>query len=220
LNSTPGKRGEQEWTVEQLAAIASLPASGESIMQGSAMSPLTAWENFYVIVGSSAGALTGLTFVAVTLVAGLQQQRAGGAIAAFTAPTVVQFGAVLLVSAILSAPWPALSPLALLLGLSGLAGVLYTALVVRRLRRLDQNVYELVPEDWLWYAACPLVAYTALLAAAILLPFGPGPALFATGGVLLLLLFVGIRNAWDIVTYIVVERLAPRNGQNESESKE
>ncbi len=31
--------------------------------------PLQAWENFYVIVGSSAGALTGLQFVVLTLIA-------------------------------------------------------------------------------------------------------------------------------------------------------
>ena len=179
------------------------------------MSLLTAWANFYVIVGSSAGALTGLTFVAVTLVAGARQRAAGGGIAAFTAPTVVHFGTVLFVAAVLSAPWLALSPLALLLGLCGLVGMLYTALVVRRLYRLDQNLYEMVPEDWLWYGACPLVAYIALLVAAILLPGSPAPALFTVGGVLLLLLLLGIHNAWDIVTYIVVERLSPQGEQNE-----
>lgn len=32
-------------------------------------SPLKAWESFYVIVGSSAGAMTGLQFVVMTLIA-------------------------------------------------------------------------------------------------------------------------------------------------------
>jgi hypothetical protein len=31
-------------------------------------SPLAGWENFYVIVGSSAGGLTGITFVVVALI--------------------------------------------------------------------------------------------------------------------------------------------------------
>jgi hypothetical protein len=33
------------------------------------MTALTGWENFYVIVGSAAGALIGLQFVVVTLIA-------------------------------------------------------------------------------------------------------------------------------------------------------
>ena len=33
------------------------------------MTPLAGWENFYVIVGSSAGALIGLQFVVITLIA-------------------------------------------------------------------------------------------------------------------------------------------------------
>jgi len=150
------------------------------------MSPFTAWENFYVIVGSSAGALTGLTFVAITLVAGTRMPGASRGIAAFTTPTAVQFGAVLGFSAMLSAPWPALSQPGFVLGLSGLAGVLYTAVVVRR--QHQQESYEPVLEDWVWYAVFPLVAYIALVAAAILLPTSPTPALFAIGGVILLLL--------------------------------
>ncbi len=176
------------------------------------MSPLTAWENFYVIVGSSAGALTGLLFVAVTLVAQLQMRGNSRGIDAYNTPTVVQFGAVLLVSAMLSAPWPSLLPVALLLGLGGLAGVLYTLIVVRRQRRLD--IYEPVPEDWLWYAALPLVAYAALLAAALLLPGNPVPALFVIGAVMALLLFIGIRNAWDIVTWVAVGRSEQQDEQN------
>jgi hypothetical protein len=111
------------------------------------MSLLIAWENFCIIVGSSAGALTGLTFVAVTLVAETRQRGDGRGIAAFTTPTVVHFGVVLFVSAALSAPWPSLLPLALLLGLCGLAGALYTAIVVRLQRRLE--LYTPVLEDWL-----------------------------------------------------------------------
>ena len=74
-----------------------------------AVSPLTAWENFYVIVGSSGAALTGLQFVVVALVAESRAQSSHREIAAFGTPTVIHFCAVLLISAILSAPWHALS---------------------------------------------------------------------------------------------------------------
>jgi hypothetical protein len=181
------------------------------------MSPLSGWQNFFIIVGTSAGALVGLLFVAVTLVA---QRRtrvrtgvAGWGIAAFNTPTLVHFGAVLLITLVLSAPWPSLSIPALVLGLCGLAGVLYTLVVTGRLRHL--GVYAPALDDWLWYALGPLVVYTALLAAALLLPGDPVPALFAIGAVILLLLFLGIRNAWDLVTWVVVggfEQLGDRTG--------
>src|SRR5947208_3307375 len=43
------------------------PEKGRSIVEPAAVSPFAAWENFYVIVGSSAAALTGLQFVVVVL---------------------------------------------------------------------------------------------------------------------------------------------------------
>ena len=65
------------------------------------MTPLSAWQNFYVIVGSSAGALIGLQFVVLTLIAAMPR-RAGTAQAgaAFSTPNVVHFGSVLLLSKI------------------------------------------------------------------------------------------------------------------------
>ena len=70
---------------------------------------LTAWQNFYVIIGSSAAALTGLQFVVIVLGAGTNWIPSLPATRAFGTPTVVHFCAVLLVSAILTAPWQALS---------------------------------------------------------------------------------------------------------------
>jgi len=64
------------------------------------------WENFYVILGSSAGALIGLQFVVMTLVAEMPTvrdvERSGSA---FATPTIVHFGVALLLSAVISAPW-------------------------------------------------------------------------------------------------------------------
>ena len=100
------------------------------------MSPLSGWESFYVITGSAAGALTGLTFVVITLVAHPQVGRSPHGVAAFSTPTVVHFGVALFVSAMLTAPWQALWHAALLLGLAGLAGLAYAAIVARRMSRL------------------------------------------------------------------------------------
>src|SRR5260370_13360306 len=131
-------------TATKCVATAPLPASRKSIVQEAAVSPLTAWDNFYVIIGSSAGALTGLTFVAITLVAGTPLRSRGWGIGAFTTPTVVHFGVVLLVSAILSAPWPALWHAALTLGLTGLGGLAHRAPLSRRVRRRGGGVDPVV----------------------------------------------------------------------------
>src|SRR5437868_14794249 len=98
------------------------------------MTALEGWENFYVIVGSSAGALIGLQFVVITLIAERPALRVAEAGAAFSTPSVVHFGVVLLLSAIVSAPWNGISVAAVLWGLVGVAGIPYVAVVIRRLR--------------------------------------------------------------------------------------
>ena len=125
------------------------------------MTPLSAWENFYVIVGSSAGALIGLQFVVLTLIAsrpiGAGTAQAGHA---FATPTIVHFGAVLLLAGMLSAPWQEITPAAILWGLLGFSGIVYAAVVTRRMRR--QGAYKPVFEDWLFHVLLPLAAYATL----------------------------------------------------------
>ena len=170
-----------------------------------ARSLLAVWESFYVIVGSSGGALTGLQFVVIALSAESTTRDTGRAVAAFTTPTVVHFCTVLLVAAIISAPWRGLSSVALALGACGAAGVLYCAIVFRRARL--QTAYQPVLSDWIWHTGLPLIAYASLLLAAILLQRSPQRTLFLVAASTLLLLFIGIHNAWDTVTYIAIHVL-------------
>ena len=177
--------------------------------------PLDTWQNFYVIVGTAAATLTGLMFVVLTLIAQLQAQiqipSSGSHITVFTTSNVFHFGAVLLAAGILSAPWPALWPAGLLLGLAGLAGVTYMLIVLWLARhRLS---YQPILSDWLWYTVLPLVSYAALVVAAIVLPSQPVPALFVIAAVTMLLLFIGIHNAWDVVTYTAFERSLPQDNK-------
>jgi hypothetical protein len=167
-------------------------------------SPFAAWESFYIIVGSSAGALTGLQFVVIALIAESETHATSPEIAAFGTPTIIHFCAALLVSALLSAPWSSLAPAGVCLALSGAAGVGYTAAVVRHARR--QQGYRPVLEDWMWYALLPLLAYAVLLVAGILLSGHSGLALTLVAGVSLVLVFIGIHNAWDTVTYVALDR--------------
>ncbi len=182
-------------------------------MQEAAVLPLPTWQNFYVIICSAAATLTGLMFVVITLTARVRDRSSNEALGAFASPTVVHFCTALLVAAILSAPWQAIWNAGLLLGLTGLGGVTYDIIVVLRARR--QTAYHPVFEDWLWYTAFPLVSYTAFVVAAILLTVNLAPALFVIAAATLLLLFTGIHNAWDTVTYVAVNLSQPENTNQE-----
>src|SRR4051794_16973499 len=103
-------------------------------MEAGVVSVLVGWESFYVITGTAAAALTGLQFIVITLGA---QMRRGDADAnrAFGTPNIVHFGAVLLIAAIMSAPWTSLAGVAYILGLCGIAGLVYGAVILRIVRR-------------------------------------------------------------------------------------
>ena len=170
-------------------------------METAAPSVLSHWESFYVIVGSSAGALTGLMFVVITLAGDSRIQRTPLTINGFGTPNVIHFLAALLLSAILSAPWTNLQDPAHLIGLTALAGVVYVLVVLRRMR--GQTGYTMVLEDWVWHFILPMIAYTTMFVCAMGLSHDQDWALFLVGGVSLVLLFIGIHNAWDTVTYMV-----------------
>jgi hypothetical protein len=163
------------------------------------------WANFYMIVGSSAGALIGLQFVVMTLLADMplagSDAQAGQA---FGTPNVVHFGVAMFLSAIISAPWHGLTIAAVLWGLMGLGGMIYAVVVARRMRA--QTAYQAVFEDWLFHVLLPLAAYAMLTVAACAGYAYPQAALFVVGAAVLLLLFIGIHNAWDTITYHVFVR--------------
>lgn len=173
------------------------------------MPALTGWENFYVIVGSSAGALIGLQFVVITLIAEIpivkDMERASSA---FATPTIVHFGAVLLLAAVISVPWHGIAGAAILWGVLGLVGVTYVLVIARRMR--VQTAYSPQFEDQLFHVLLPFAAYATLAGSAFAARSSVGGALFGVGAAALLLLFIGIHNAWDAVTYHVFVR---RRGQ-------
>jgi hypothetical protein len=186
-------------------------------MQEAAASPLGGWESFYVILGTSAAALTGLQFVVITLAKDSRTSTNGETIDAFATPTIVHFCIALLIAATLSAPWPDLFGAAFILSVGGIGGVLYSARVVWR--ATHQTGYTMVAEDWTWHVAFPFVSYLAMFAAALMLRRTPTVSLFVIAGVSLLLVFIGIHNAWDTTTYVVARDAAKENGETISESR-
>lgn len=171
-------------------------------MLEAAHTTLSGWESFYVIVGSSGAALIGLQFVVIALIKDTRARTNSGTISAFGTPTVVHLAGALVISTIMTAPWPSLFAVACALTVSGLTGITYGARVVYHARR--QTGYAAVWQDWLWHMILPWCAYAAVtLAAVFLLAYTRG-ALFTIAAAALGLLLIAIHNAWDTVTYIVV----------------
>ena len=172
--------------------------------------PLHDWETFYVIVGSSAAALTGLQFVVIALVA---EARTGGGekeLQAFGSPTIVHFCAVLLVAAITSTPHQSFVSLSVCLLIAGVAGFVY---VIRVSILASQTTgYKPVLEDWLFHSVFPLASYGTVFVAGMFVYGGAAGAMYFVAIAALLLLYTGIHNAWDTAIYISV---VGRRGRDE-----
>jgi hypothetical protein len=158
----------------------------------------------------------------MTLIAAWPPLRAAEGGAAFATPTIVHFGTVLLLSALLRAPWPTITLAAILWCAAGLGGIAYAVIVARRMRR--QAVYQPEFEDWLFHVALPLAAYAVLALSALATASYTAEALFGVGGATLLLLFIGIHNAWDAVAWHVFvnlrdETAAQRNDESADKEK-
>jgi hypothetical protein len=169
------------------------------------MTTLSDWQNFYVIVGSSAGALIGLQFVVMALISQIPNlRRTAETGRTFATPNIVHFVAALLLAAWMCAPWQGISTIVVLWGIGGLVGVIYSGVTTRRLRK--QTGYTPEFEDWLFHAILPLVAYGALLYSACCGFFDLRASSFGVAAAAMLLLLVGIHNAWDTVTYHIFVR--------------
>ena len=167
------------------------------------------WHDFYVLLGTAAAGLIGLLFIVVTLTAGLDRARALRGASLYMTPTVVQFATVLLISAMTTAPLDPATARFLLLAL-GLAASLYAAINVIRM----VTAKEFQPAHWtdpITYAVGPVVSYLALTGADVLGWTSPTHWPFALGVMTVVILLCGIRNAWDLVTWLAPG--APEEGK-------
>jgi hypothetical protein len=165
---------------------------------------LEGWENFYVITGSSAAGLTGLTFVVIALAADSKRVNHRG-LRAYVTPTIVHFGAVLALSGYLSMPHQGLLTLSLGLGALGAAGLIYVAFIAASIGRISKD-YVPVREDWIWNVILPALVYAALAAIALLEWRSAEACMYGVAAVSMLLMFIGIHNAWDIAVWNTVRK--------------
>jgi hypothetical protein len=162
---------------------------------------LSGWENFYVIVGSSAGALIGLQFVVIALLSSTRTQSLSAAMRAFATPTIVYFSSVLLTAGLLTMPHHSRTSLGSVLVTIGAIGLAYVAWVVGHMRRQDR--YSPDYGDWLWFVILPALAYACVLTAGATIWSVPRSSLVIAGGSAMLLLLVGVHNAWDSAVWMV-----------------
>ncbi len=179
------------------------------------MTELEHWDSFYVILGAAAGALIGLQFVVMTLIAENPPKRVAEANPVFATPTIVHFSLCLLVCALMSVPWNSLAEAAWAFGLTGLGGFLYSLTVAARMRR--QTAYVPDAEDWLFHAVLPLCAYLLLGLSASYAQSREHGALLGVGAAVTGLLFVGIHNSWDSIVFISTGQSAPRERSGEEQ---
>ncbi len=166
--------------------------------------PLTGWDNFYVMIGSAAGALLGLTFVVIALAADNKRASPRG-LRTFISPTIGHFCTVLALGGFMLVPGQTRMTLSIGYGLVGTVGLIYSVVTGLHMRRL-QGFYVPVLEDWLWHVLFPLLTYASLLLITALIWHEPAVSFYAIAAALTLFLFIGIHNAWDVATSISLRK--------------
>jgi hypothetical protein len=169
---------------------------------------LHAWHEFYLLIGTAAGTLIGLMFVAASISASYMTEKHQAGIQSFYTPTVVHFASVLITCIVLLAPLAATSLGALLLAI-GAFGLGYASFVwVRMGRRGFTSTIDLA--ERFWYALSPVAGHLLLVAAAVMvLVLGDGLSLEVLAAAIVLLLLAAIRNAWDITAWAVTRSGKP-----------
>ncbi|HEY2033922.1 MAG TPA: hypothetical protein VGH02_09585 [Rhizomicrobium sp.] len=155
------------------------------------------WHDFYVMIGTSAGALVGATFVVATLAGNIEKRMIG--IKGFITPATVHLGSALVGSAILMVPTLTALFVALLLGAGGLAGMIYGFIIYFRITRLKIDMI-----DRFWYGVAPILMYGLLAASAWLVFKDIDHGLELIAAALVALLIIGMRNAWDMATFMIM----------------
>ncbi len=161
------------------------------------------WSTFYFLTGSAAANLTGIMFVVITLIDRTDRARTRDGLRVFTTPTVLHFAGVLFISASMLVPWSSFVPLTCVLVLVGGYGLAHLVVVAKHAKRMPS--YEPDVEDWIAYTTLPIAAYVAIVAGGLALLRFPEQGVPAIACGAMLLAGLGIRNAWDVVTFIVTE---------------
>lgn len=166
---------------------------------------LAEWHDFFMLLGTAAGTLVGLLFVAATVGSGVFRLDRRAPLRVFLSATVVHFSSVLVVSLITLLPlasWVVLGAVVIACGVVGLG---YSGLALLDSVR-DGLITNFDWEDRTFYGVLPVVAYVAEVAAGITLTGDAAEGCAVLAASMGLLLVVGIHNAWDITVWVITRR--------------
>jgi hypothetical protein len=91
--------------------------------------------------------------------------------------------------------------LSLLLGLGGLGGAIYAVVVAARIWKMNLDL-----SDRAFYALLPILSYAAIATSALLQSLAVGDALEILAVSLVALLITGMRNAWDMASFMIMRQ--------------
>jgi hypothetical protein len=166
---------------------------------------LREWHDTYLLLGSASATLIGLLFVAASVGASYFTKDKHPGLRSFLSPSVVHFTCVFAACLIAISPLRSWLLLGCLIGGDGLFGVVYAGTVLRRMMQ-HGLIAGIDLEDRFWYAALPAAGYAIILAAGIMLATGHQAGCEILAIALGLLTVAGIRNAWDITVWTMVNR--------------
>lgn len=163
---------------------------------------LADWETFYLVVGTSAGALVGVMFIVATLTAEIEVDQINRGTVIYQNPTVFHFGAIVAASALALVPEHLMPIVAVLIMTVGVFGLVYSGLTFRRMSE-PYEFYQATRWDLLFFAGLPALSYLLMIAGGFAVFAMPEPAAEIIGAGILILLLVSIRNAWDVASFAV-----------------
>jgi hypothetical protein len=160
---------------------------------------LEEWRDFYVFAGTAAATLMGLMFVVMSLGQRILATEEGTrATRGFFTPIVVFFATVIVLSLLMLMPQTEGAALGVLLAILALAGFLY---MIGSGAYKAWRTNELGIDDLFWYVVLPYVSYLIIGVSAAAIWKSSQIGLYSAAAAILLLLLIGIRNAWDLVVY-------------------
>lgn len=166
---------------------------------------LRPWHDLLMLIGTASATLVGLLFVAASVGWQVFTPERQNGLRAFLSPSVVHFTSVLTACIIALAPLPGWRATGLLVAADGLAGAAYAIAVWRRMivHRLTALIDR---EDFAWYALLPALGHAGLLGAGAVLALGRPEGCLVLALAMVMLLLAGIRNAWDMTVWVVLQR--------------
>lgn len=166
---------------------------------------LIQWHDFYALIGTASVTLVGLMFVAASIGAGVFTREHQAGIRSFLSPRVVHFSEVLVICLLATIPTQTWLSLGVLQTGAGAIGLAYSGWTWRRMMK-HGIIASIDVADRLWYALLPIVAYLLVTAAGVSLLRQSQRSFDILALALILLLLLGIRNAWDMTVWIIDRR--------------